>query len=124
MTTRPATPRPDVTTEPTATSPAEQFQNQTLRPILKQINDLIVSYFRHHYPKRKVNMARLTETDKLAYIERAIRDDTKLRLTLVGMVLGQFTAEEWAAFVPLEAEVSRRIQNLIIQRLQSQVGEL
>lgn len=124
MTNRPAPTRPDVLTEPIASSPAEQFQNQTLRPILKQLNDLIVSYFKHHYPKRKVNLSRLTETDKLAYIERAIRDDTKLRLTLVGMVLGQFTPDEWAAFVPLEAEVSRRIQNLIIQRLQSQVGEL
>ncbi len=124
MTNRPATPRPDVPTEPTATNPAEQFQNQTLRPILKQLNALITSYFRHHYPKRKVNFSRLTETDKLAYIERAMRDDTRLRLTLTGMVLGQFTAEEWAAFVPLEAEISRRIQNLLIQRLQSQVGEL
>jgi hypothetical protein len=124
MTDRPATPRPDVPTEPTASSPAEQFQNQTLRPVLKQINSLIVSYFKHHYPKRKVNFAKLTEADKLAYIERAIRDDTKLRLTLVGMVLGQFSLDEWAAFVPLEAEVSRRIQNLIIQRLQSRVGEL
>jgi hypothetical protein len=124
MTDRPATPRPDVPTEPTASSPAEQFQNQTLRPVLKQINSLIVSYFKHHYPKRKVNFAKLTEADKLAYIERAIRDDTKLRLTLVGMVIGQFSLDEWAAFVPLEAEVSRRIQNLIIQRLQSRVGEL
>ncbi len=124
MTNRPATPRPDVPTEPTATNPAEQFQNQTLRPVLKQLNNLIVSYFRHHYPKRKVTFARLTETDKLAYIERAMREDTRLRLTLTGMVLGQFTSDEWAAFVPLEAELSRRIQNLIIQRLQSQVEAL
>ena len=124
MTDRPAKPRPDILTEPTAISPAEQFQNQTLRPILKHLNGLIMSYFRHHYPKRKVNFARLTETDKLAYIEQAMRDDTRLRLTLVGMVLGQFTPDEWAAFVPLEAVASRRIQNLIIQRLQSQAGEL
>ncbi|TAE27605.1 MAG: glyoxalase [Cytophagales bacterium] len=116
--------RPEITTEPTAVTVAEQFQNQTIRPILKQLNDLILAYYRHHLPKRKVPFVRLTREDKLAHIERSIRDDTRLRLTLIGMVLGQFTPDEFATFATEEAELTRRIGNLLTQRVQSQVEEL
>jgi hypothetical protein len=117
-------PRPEITTEPTAVSVAEQFQNETLRPILKALNELLVAYFRHHLPKRKVPFSRLTQAEKLAQIERSIRDDTRLRLTLIGMVIGQFTPEEFDVFTSDEAELTRRIANLISQRLQSQVEEI
>ena len=114
-------PRPEIHTESTAVTVAEQFQNQTLRPILKALNELIVAYYRHHLPKRKVPFARLTHADKLAHIERSIRVDTRLRLTLIGMVIGQFTPDEFAVFTSDEAELTRRTANLISQRLQSQV---
>ncbi len=117
-------PRPSVSTEPTAVTVAEQFQNQTLRPILKALNDLILAYYRHHLPKRKVPFARLTREDKLAHIERSVREDTRLRLMLIGMVVGQFTPEEFTTFVSEEAELTRRIANLLIQRIQSQVDVL
>lgn len=121
MTERTILARPIVDTEPTATSPAEQFQNQTLRPILKLLDTSIQSFWQHHWPKRKTPFDRFDKREKLAYIERAVREDTKLRLTLVGMVLGHFTPEEWVVFVSEEAEINRRILSLLIQRLQSHV---
>jgi hypothetical protein len=117
-------PRPEIPTEPTAISTAEQFQNQTLRPVLKALNDLILAYYRHHLPKRKVAFDRFSPEDKLAYIERSVREDTRLRLMLIGMVVGQFSPEEWAIFMAEEAELTRRISNLLIGRLQSQVDQL
>ena len=113
--------RPLVETEPTAVSPAEQFQNQTIRPILKLLDDSIKVLWQHHWPKRKTPFDRLTRQEKSAYIERAVRDDTRLRLTLVGMVLGHFTADEWTLFTADEAEITRRIGSLLTQRLQNQV---
>ena len=121
MTERTIASRPVVETEPTAVSRAEQFQNQTLRPILKLLNDSLITCWNHHLPKRKTPFERFNRQEKLAHIERAIREDTRLRLTLVGMVLGHFTAEEWQAFMADEAEITRRITMLLIQRLQSQV---
>ncbi len=112
--------RPLVATEPTAVSPAEQFQNQTIRPILKLLDGSIQTLWQHHWPKRKTPFDRLTKTDKSAYLERAVRDDTRLRLTLVGMVLGQFTPDEWQVFVADEAEITRRTVSMLTQRLQSQ----
>ena len=115
---RTAPARPLVATEPTAVSPAEQFQNQTIRPILKLLDGSIRALWHHHWPKRKTPFDRLSKPDQMAYIERTVRDDTRLRLTLVGMVLGQFTAEEWPVFTADEAEITRRIVSLLIQRLQ------
>ncbi|CCH53652.1 hypothetical protein BN8_02764 [Fibrisoma limi BUZ 3] len=113
--------RPVVDTRPTAVSVAEQFQNQTLRPVLKLLDAGLMTYWLHHLPKRKTPFERFTKPEKLAHIERAIRDDTKLRLTLVGMVLGQFTPEEWAIFTANESELTRRLLTLLIQRLQSHI---
>ncbi len=114
--------RPHVETELTAVSPAEQFQNQTLRPILKLLDNPIQRFWLHHLPKRKTPYNRFNKSEKLAHIERAIREDTKLRLTLVGMIIGQFTPEEWSVFMNEEAEITRRILSLLVQRLQSHVG--
>ncbi len=118
---RPVPERPAVATEPTAVSPAEQFQNQTLRPILKLLDNSLNTVWQHHWPKRKTRFDRFTKAEKLAHLERAVREDTRLRLTLVGMVLGQFTPDEWSVFWTDEAEITRRLLNLLIGRLQSQV---
>lgn len=118
---RPVPVRPLIPTEPTAVSPAEQFQNQTIRPILKLLDDSIQTLWQHHWPKRKTPFDRFNRQEKMAHIERAVREDTRLRLTLVGMVLGHFTPDEWAQFTADEAEITRRIGSLVTQRLQSQV---
>ena len=118
---RPAPVRPLVATEPTAVSPAEQFQNQTIRPILKLLDGPIQTLWQHHWPKRKTPFDRFSSQEKMAHIERAVREDTRLRLTLVGMVLGHFTPDEWTIFTADEAEITRRIAVLLTQRLQSQV---
>ncbi|WP_080240379.1 glyoxalase [Spirosoma rigui] len=111
--------RPLVATEPTAVSTAEQFQNQTLRPILKLLDSSIQALWQHHWPKRKTPFDRLTGPEKMAYVERSVREDTRLRLQLVGMVMGHFTPDEWQTFTANEAELTRRITTLLIQRLQS-----
>lgn len=113
--------RPSVETEPTAVSPAELFQNQTIRPILKLLDDSIETLWQHHWPKRKTPFDRLNRQEKTAYIGRVVRDDTRLRLTLIGMVLGHFTPDEWVTFTANEAEITRRIGSLLTQRLQSHV---
>jgi hypothetical protein len=113
--------RPLVPTEPTAVSTAEQFQNQTLRPILKLLDGSLQTLWHHHWPKRKTPFDRFTGPEKIAHIERAVREDTRLRLQLIGMVMGHFTPDEWQTFTADEAELTRRIVTLLIQRLQSKV---
>ncbi len=117
-------PRPAVETAPTASNPAEQFQNQTLRPILKGQNEALLAHFRHYMQKRKGAFYRLPEREQLDYVAHALRTDQKFKNFLVGMVAGWFSDDERAAFFADEASLTRRTTDLLIQRLQSQRAAL
>ena len=121
--------RPQIAVEPSATSAAELFQNQTLRPILKLQNDLLVSLFRHYLIKRKqlgpdARFARMSHAEQETYIDHTIRTDLKFRNLLVGTIIGQFTSDEWTAFLADESELTRRLGNMLTQRIQDQRARL
>ena len=97
-------------------SSAEQFQNRTLRPILKLQNELLLAVFKHYLAKRKSVFYQLSAPKRLEYIEHNIRQDQKFRHQLLGLVLGQLTLEEWQQYQEEEKELSRRITQLLIQR--------
>lgn len=110
--------RPDIATEPTE-NPAEQFQNQVLRPILKFQHERIIAIFQHHILKRKVPLAGMAPDDQKNYVEKAFQKDLALRNQLVGVVLGLLADAEWGTFIESERELSRRMHDLLIQRIQS-----
>lgn len=116
-------PKIPVIIDENATSDAEKFQNRTLRPILKLQNDLLTDLFKHYIEKRKGVFFKMNEEDKLAYIDNSVRKDLKFKNLLLGIIIGHFTAEETVLYFEKENENSRRMTNLIIQRLQSQVLE-
>lgn len=99
----------------------ETFQNQTLRPICKFQNELLLLVFQGYIRKRKGAFHQLSIPKKLDYIDYSIRKDQRFRNLLTGLIIGHFTKEEWGSFQGEEKELSRRIINLVIQRLQSQV---
>ncbi|MPR35368.1 glyoxalase [Salmonirosea aquatica] len=113
--------RPQLSTEPTE-NPAEQFQNQVLRPILKFQHERIVAVFQHHVMKRRVPLDGMAPDDRKSYVEKAFQKDLALRNQLIGLVLGLMTTDEWATFISQEKELSRRLHDLLIQRLQSTLG--
>lgn len=113
--------RPRIDSTATPMTPAEQFQNRTLRPLLKLQNELVVSVFGDYLVKRKNSFAQMASSDQLLYIDHAIRQDQKFKNLLVGMLMGHFTADEWQTFRADEAELTRRIITLLIQRLQDQL---
>lgn len=112
--------RPQITTAP-AKQPNEAFLHQTLRPVLKLQNELLVSISWHFLEKRKVKWAQLNEQQRLQQIQDSIGKDNKLRGLLLGCILGQFTASELTYYLENEAEINRRISALLIQRLQDQL---
>jgi len=116
--------RPAIETAGTAVSAAEVFQNQSLRPILKLQNDLLLAAYRHYAVKRKGKFFTLSEQMQLDYIEHSVRTDLKFKNRLVGMIIGHFTTEEWEQYLKQESEFTRRITEMIVQRLQSQRAAL
>jgi len=102
-------------------SSQEFFQNNTLRPILKLQNDLIVALFRHYVEKHKGVFYELSPERKMDYIESAIHKDMKFRNILKGLVLGQFTLEEYRTYSADSSAINKRILSMIKERLKSQV---
>lgn len=113
--------RPAINSDATAMTPAEQFQNTSLRPLLKLQNELIVAVFGAYLNKRKNTFAQMATPDQLTYIDHTIRQDQKFKNLLVGLIVGHFTAEEWQLFRADEAELTRRLITMMVQRIQDQV---
>lgn len=110
--------RPDIPTLE-ALSTDESFQNQTLRPILKFQHERIIQVFDQHLTRKKVNIQKMEPNDRLNYVEKAFQKDIALRNQLQGVIIGLFTNDEYNLYVASEKELSKRLLNLLTQRIQS-----
>ena len=99
----------------------EIFQNQTLRPILKLQNDLFIQVFNNYAVKQKSAFFTLTPEKKMSYIENVIQRDIKFRNSLKGMIIGLFTVDEYTEYIKNSSNLNKRMMNLLIERLKSQV---
>jgi len=99
----------------------ESFQNKTLRPILKLQNDMFIAVFVNYAIKQKNVFFNLTPEKKLAYIENVIQRDIKFRNSLKGIIIGLFTIDEYNDYIQNSSNLNKRMMNLLIERLKSQV---
>lgn len=102
-------------------SDEERFQNNTLRPILKLQNPLLTAVFVNYATKHKGVFFELSTEKRLAYIDNAICKDQKFRNALKGMLIGQFTVEEYQIYIENSSKINKRMMNLVITRLQDQL---
>jgi hypothetical protein len=103
------------------TSKEELFQNRTLRPILKTQNDLFIEVFKNYALKQKNVFYSLSPDKKNVYIENVIQKDIKFRNSLKGIVIGLFTIEEYNDYIQNSSSLNKRMMNMLIERLKSQV---
>jgi hypothetical protein len=99
----------------------EVFQNKTLRPILKMQNDLFIQVFINYAIKQKNAFFNLTPEKKMAYIENVIQRDIKFRNALKGMIIALFTLDEYADYIQNSSNLNKRMMNMLIERLKSQI---
>ncbi len=97
----------------------EVFQNSTLRPVIKLQNDLLVSVFRNYIEKHKNVFFTLSPEKRIGYIENAVQKDIKFRNSLKGMIIGQFTLEEYDLYISNSSALNKRMMNLVSERLKS-----
>ena len=102
-------------------SSEEIFQNKTLRPILKFQNDLFIEVFMNYAVKQKGVFFKLSPDKKMSYIENTIQRDIKFKNSLKGMVIGLFTTEEYNTYIKNSSNLNKRMMNMLIERLKSQV---
>ncbi|WP_324027492.1 glyoxalase [Maribacter sp. BPC-D8] len=99
----------------------ERFQNETLRPILKLQNDLLLASFQNYIIKMKNTFYELKLEKRIDYITKAIQKDIKYRNSLKGMIIGQFTIEEYEAYVQNSSALNKRMINMVVKRIQDQI---
>ena len=102
-------------------SAEERFQNSTLRPVLKLQNPLLLASFVNYATKHKGVFFDIPTDKQLAYIENAVHKDQKLRNALKGMIIGQFTIEEYNIYTQNSSQLNKRMMSLVIARLQDQL---
>ncbi len=102
-------------------SDEERFQNITLRPVVKLQNPLLIEVFRNYITKRKNVFYNLSLEKRVDYIENAVNKDMKFRNSLKGMIIGQFTIEEYLIYIQNSSALNKRMANLIRERLVSQI---
>ncbi|MDB2606584.1 glyoxalase [Zobellia sp.] len=102
-------------------SEGERFQNLTLRPILKLQNFMFIAVFKNYITKHKNSFYDLTLEKRFEFIENAIQKDIKFRNSLKGMVIGQFTVEEYAIYIGNSSALNKRMMNMVIDRLKDQI---
>lgn len=102
-------------------SKGECFQNETLRPVIKLQNDLLVAVFRNYVAKHKNVFYDLTIEKRLDYIENAIHKDMKFRNSLKGIIIGQFTLEEYQTYIKNSSALNKRMMDIVKERLKSNI---
>lgn len=104
-----------------STSTEESFQNETLRPIVRLQDDLLVAVFRNYIRKHKNVFYDLSVEKRLDYIENAIHKDMKFRNSLKGMMIGQFTLDEYEKYIQNSSALNKRMMNIVKERLKSNI---
>ncbi|MDT0685791.1 glyoxalase [Autumnicola psychrophila] len=102
-------------------SPDEKFQNSTLRPVAKLQDELLIAVFKNYIAKHKNMFYDLKTDERLKYIENAIQKDIKFRNNLKGIIIGQFTLEEYALYIRNSSALNKRMMNIVKERLQSNI---
>ena len=112
--------RPHVAVETTnAQATVGYFLHATLRPVLKLQNDLLLAvvadFIRDHHIS-------LRPTDQHHQLSELLGRNTKLRYTVVGLITGQLTAEEYAFYRLHRAELNCRLLEMAQRRALDQAA--
>ena len=106
------------------TKDIEAFQNNVLRPILKFQNDLLLQIFIDYANQYKGVFFKLSDHEKLSYIQQALSTNQRLRSLILGTIVGLFTVEDFGYYKLNSSALNKRTITMTIQRLQSQLDYL
>ena len=91
----------------------ERFQNTTMRPIIKLQYDLLIEVFKNYISKHKNVFYELPLQKQMDYIDNAIHKDMKFRNSVKGMIIGQFTVEEYMIYIQNSSALNKRMMNIV-----------
>ena len=113
--------RPELNLNSENSTELEQFQNNTLRPVLKLQNQVFINLFKEHLfaTKRQISIYNTKAQKNL--VRETIAKNHNLRNSFVHSVIGVLTNDEFNFYVQNKKEVSKRIISMVQKRIQDQL---
>jgi hypothetical protein len=113
--------RPQIESDKNITLALEKFQNESLRPILKFQNELILLVFQQTLLEFKIDFENFSSTKKLAKITEILKENLQVKQFYMGLIVAFFTKIEFEFYTDNKKEVNKRIVSMLIERIASQL---
>jgi catechol 2,3-dioxygenase-like lactoylglutathione lyase family enzyme len=113
--------RPTLDLDTSKSRPVERFQNEILRPILKLLNPSILRLVAARLARYGVGFSEMDRADQRDRLRNLIKEDGRLKRTLLGAVVGHLTEDELATYLEHKDEVRRRTVPMLLARAQDQI---
>jgi hypothetical protein len=102
----------------------ESFQNETLRPIIKMQHQLLLAFVSDHALKFNKGFLELSKGKQRTFVTNLFLKDNTFKHRLTGLILGQFTVEEFKTYTTIAADVNKRILTICLERMMVHLGEI
>ena len=100
-------------------SDIEEFQNITIRPIIKFQNNFLIKFYSNFARGYAKDWGSISNEKKEIFIETSLKKNQNLKNTFIGSIIGFFTKEELDFYFLNKSEVNRRIVQITKQRILS-----
>lgn len=97
-------------------SPAEDFQNKVIRPIIKMQSDLLITHLHNQLKTSKIQLDQLPMAKKEAALDGLFTKKQAFKREITGMVIGHFSFEEYQIYSEMNKEINRRITQIVLNR--------
>ncbi len=116
--------RPRLALDTSDSRPVEQFQHETLRPLLKLLNPTILRLVADRLARYGVDFADLDRGEQRDRLRNLVKQEGPLKQTLLGTVVGHLTEAELDVYLSHQEEVRRRCVPMLVARAQDQTDTI
>lgn len=106
------------------TTSAESFQNVTLRPVIKMQHPLLLAFVSDHVLKVNKGFMELSIEQKRLFLIQLFQKDAVLKQRIIGMMMGQFSLEEFRMYSTIETDINKRIVAICLERIIDHMNEI
>ena len=111
--------REEILTKKSEQTPIEQFQNTTIRPILKYQHSILIVFFNANVHVQYILSANFSLLKKQNQLKLFTSKQLAFRAQLLGIVTGLFTDAEFKFYLSEKVNLDKRIANMILERFYS-----
>ena len=110
--------RPELPANADNCTSIEQFQNDTLHPIIRFQDSFVFAQFQKYVRKFKPAFNAYNQRAQRNYIQEVLISDPRIRNSLIATIVSMMTLEEYNFYCEHKVAVNIQIINILTDRLQ------